>query len=128
MKHRTFIVPAAVVATARAMCAGLAGPAGAGMFTTGLSATGAEPATHYISAGPISDDMAALLPLTTVDSEGKATTAPGNAALVVDLAGKAGIQTTEAHVAVLLAAVDVSDQGPFTALGRCGLKIVAGVP
>ena len=128
MKHRTFIVPAAVVGMARAMCEGLAGAAGAGMFITELSATGSAPATHFVSSGPISDDMAALLPLTTVtqDADGNAivSTAPGDPAYVVELAAQAGITVTVEQVAGLLAAVDVSDQEGFAALARLGLQMV----
>ena len=128
MKHRTFIVPAAVVGMARAMCEGLAGSAGAGMFVVGLSASGEAPATHYISSGPISDEMAALLPLTTVtqDAEGNdvISTAPGDPAYVVELAAQAGITVTVEQVAGLLASVDVSDQPPFDAMARRGLKLV----
>ena len=128
MKHRTFIVPAAVVGMARAMCEGLAWQAGDNMFITELSATGASPATHYISSGPISDDMAALLPLTTVtqDADGNAvvSTAPGDPAYVVELAAQAGITVTVEQVAGLLASVDVSDQAPFAAMARLGLKLV----
>ena len=61
IKSRTIIIPASVQPNARALCKGLAGVAGDGMFVTGLSATGKAPATHYISSGPISHDMAALL-------------------------------------------------------------------
>ena len=125
---RTFIVPAAVVDMARAMCVGLAGPAGDGMFTTELSATGSAPATHFVSSGPISDEMAALLPLTTVtqDADGNAivSTAPGDPAYVVELAAQAGITVTVEQVAGLLAAVDVSEQAPFEAMARLGLKLV----
>ena len=124
MKHRTFIVPAAVVDMARAMCVGLAGPAGDGMFTTELSATGSDPVTHYISSGQISDEMAALLPCTTVDAEGIATTAPGMPSAVPALAAKAGITTTLAQIKALYASIDVSDQEPFAAMARLGLKIV----
>ena len=128
---RTFIVPATVVDMARAMCVGLAGPAGDGMFITGLSATGTAPATHYISSGPISDEMAALLPLTTVtqDADGNAivSTAPGDPAYVVELAAQAGISVTVEQVAGLLAAVDVSEQAPFAAMERLGLQMVRGV-
>ena len=121
---RTFIVPATVVDMARAMCVGLAGPAGDGMFTTGLSATSSDPVTHYISSGVISDEMAALLPLTTVNPDGSTTTAPGDPAYVVELAAQAGITVTVEQVAGLLAAVDVSDQAPFDAMARLGLKLV----
>ena len=124
MKHRTFIVPAAVVGMARAMCEGLAGSAGAGMFITELSSTGTAPATHFVSSGPISDEMAALLPLTTVNPDGSTTTAPGDPAYVVELAAQAGITVTVEQVAGLLASVDVSDQAPFDAMARLGLKLV----
>ena len=131
MKHRTFIVHAAVVGMARAMCVGLAGPAGDNMFITALSATGTAPATHFVSSGTISDEMAALLPLTTVtqDADGNAivSTAPGDPAYVVELAAQAGITVTVEQVAGLLAAVDVSEQAPFAAMERLGLQMVRGV-
>ena len=121
---RTFIVPESVAKTARDMCADIAGPDGDGMFTTELSATGSAPATHFVSSGPISDEMAALLPLTTVNPDGSTTTAPGDPAYVVELAAQAGITVTVEQVAGLLAAVDVSDQAPFDAMARLGLKLV----
>ncbi len=49
---RTMIVPSALAPLARALAAGLS-PGGVGMFVTGLSPTGAEPATHYVSSGII---------------------------------------------------------------------------
>ena len=127
--HRTMIVPAgALTALAQGLCEGLAGEAGAGMFVTGLSATGKAPATHYISSGPISDEMAALLPCTTVtqDADGKdiITTAPGMPEAVPDLAAKAKISTTKAKITALYAAIDVSDQPPFEAMARLGLQMV----
>ena len=128
MTLRTIIIPASVQPNARALCKGLAGVPGDGMFITGLSATGKAPATHYISSGPISDDMAALLPCKTVttDKDGKATvtTTPGMPEAVPALATKAGISTTKAKITTLYAAIDVSDQKPFDAMARLGLKIV----
>ena len=128
MKHRTFIVPESVAKTARDMCAGIAGPDGDGMFTTGLSATGTAPATHFISSGPISDEMAALLPCksVTTDKDGKEqiTTTPGMPEAVPALATKAGISTTKAKITALYSAIDVSDQDPHAAVARLGLKFV----
>ena len=129
MKHRTMIVPAGdPTAIAQDLCAGLAGPDGDGMFITGLSSTGSAPATHFISSGSISDEMAALLPLTTVtqDADGNAivSTAPGDPAYVVELAAKAGITTTLAQIKALYASIDVSDQESFAAMARLGLKLV----
>ena len=127
--HRTMIVPAgALTAMAQGLCEGLAGAGGAGMFITELSATGTSPATHYISSGPISDEMAALLPCKTVtkDAEGKdvVTTTPGMPDAVPALATKAGISTTKTKITALYAAIDVSDQPPFEAMARLGLQIV----
>ncbi len=46
---QTIIVDAASAASARAQAAQY--PGGSGMFVTGLSASGLEPATHFISSG-----------------------------------------------------------------------------
>ena len=128
IKHRTIIIPASVQPNARALCKGLAGVAGDGMFVTGLSATGKAPATHYISRGVISADMAALLPCKTVttdkDSKDVVTTTPGMPEAVPALATKAGISTTKAKITTLYASIDVSDQPPFEAMARLGLQIV----
>ena len=124
MTHRCIIIPASVQANAQALCKGLAGAAGDGMFVTGLSATGQAPATNYVSAGIISDEMAALLPCKSVDAEGIVTTTPGMPDAVPALATKAGISTTKAKITALYSAIDVSDQEPFAAMARLGLQIV----
>jgi hypothetical protein len=109
------IVAASQVALARACTAGIAGPAGAGMFTTGLSPTGAAPATHYISSGHISDEMAALLrsPPAAIYDASQARTPP--------------LKVTQQQITNLMAAVDLSDadtEGPFEAMARLGLQMV----
>ena len=128
MKHRTIIIPASAQRNAQALCKGLAGAAGDGMFITGLSASGEAPATHYISSGPISEGMAALLPCksVTTDKDGKEqiTTTPGMPEAVPALATKAGISTTKAKITALYSAIDVSDQDPHAAVARLGLKFV----
>ena len=128
MTLRTIIIPASAAPNARALCKGLAGVPGDGMFVTGLSATGKAPATHYISSGPISEGMAALLPCKTVtkDKDGKdvVTTAPGMPDAVPALAAKAKISTTKTKITALYASIDVSDQKPFAAMARLGLQIV----
>ena len=128
MKHRTIIIPASAQRNAQALCKGLAGAAGDGMFVVGLSASGEAPATHYISSGPISEGMAALLPCTsvTLDKDGKEqiTTAPGMPEAVPALAAKAKISTTKAKITALYSAIDVSDQDPHAAVARLGLKFV----
>ena len=126
--HRTIIVPASLVEAARAACAGLSGPGGSGMFTTPLSPTGEAPPTHYISSGLIEEPFADLLPLTSVnyadDGTPSVETRPGNVALTVQLAADAGLPITEAGVAALLSAVDVSEQSAQDALTRLGLWMV----
>jgi hypothetical protein len=128
MTHRCIVIPAAAQPNARGLCKGLAGPAGDGMFATGLSATGLPPATHYISAGHISDDMAALLPCKRVirDPDGieSITTDPGMPDAVPTLAAKVGMPTTATKIKALYSAIDVSDQEPFAAMARLGLKLV----
>ena len=128
--HRTIIAPAAFQQLAQALCEAAAeGVAGEGMFTTALSATGALPATHYISSGYIFDDFAALLPLTTVtqtvNEEGEAsateTTRPGNVAFVEGLAAQAGITLPPGTIAALFDAIDVTELGPWNAMARLGL-------
>lgn len=130
MKHRCIIIPESLQKKAQGLCKGLAPVGGAGMFETGLSATGNLPVTHYINSGPIGDDMAALLPCTSVtqvDGKDVVTTAPGMPDAVPALAKKAGITTTLAAVKTLYASIDVSDQEPFSAMARLGLQI-ARVP
>jgi hypothetical protein len=123
--HRTMIVPAgALTSLAQGLCEGLAGEAGKGMFVTELSLTGSAPATHTISAGPIGDDFASLLPLTIVDAEDIATTTHGNVDAIVYLAGEKGITIDPAQLSALLGAIDVSEQPPFVAMDRLGLKLV----
>ena len=128
--HRTIIVPAAFQQLAQGLCAAAAeGDAGKGMFTTGLSATGALPATHYISSGYIFDDFAALLPLTTVtqtvNGEGEVstteTTRPGNVHMVEGLAAQAGITLPPGTIAALFDAIDVTELGPWNAMELLGL-------
>lgn len=119
--QRCLIVPAAYAPMARALCDGLApGGSGAGMLATPLSINGAMPATHFVAQGMIEDSFAALLPLTSFDADGPTTT-PGQPETIVTLAKGA---VTLAQVNALLAAVDVTEQEPFAAIARLGLKLV----
>lgn len=133
--HRTIIVPAAFQSLAQGLCEAAAeGAAGAGMFTTGLSETGAEPATHYISSGYIFDDFAALLPLTTVEPStedgepGTVTERHGNVPGVEGLAAQAGITLPPGTIAALFYAIDVTELGPWAAMARMGVQIVQVQP
>ena len=123
----TIILPAAAQALAQGLCVAAAGEAGAGMFTTGLSATGEAPATHFISSGAVESKFAAILPIgtvTTVDEVETVTRSAGDVAAVIQLAKDAG-QTVDAKtIGGLFAALDVTAQDPFVAMERLGLQLV----
>lgn len=126
---RSLIITAADAPASRAI-AQCFGPGGVGMWTVGLSPTGAEPATHYISSGFVPPEYAAMSVCTfwTTDENGawvKADTYPGDAATVAAYASQAGLQLTAAQVQGIFDRSDVSDQEPFVAMGRLGLKIIS---
>lgn len=118
--NRTMIVPAEHVDLARALAEGISGPAGAGMWTTGLSADGTEPATHYISAGLIESQFADLLPLTVYDSQENATTTSGQAVYVAENA-----QIQLEIVESLLESVTVTDEDPLITMTRMNLRLIS---
>jgi len=125
--YRAIIVPDALVTYARELSAAVAGPAGEGMYTTPLSATGQEPATHWISAGLISEDFAALLPLTTYPEDAEPVHTPGNPEAVAALANEAGYTTTPEQVQALFDASDVTEQEAHEVMARLGLQMVQPV-
>lgn len=122
--HRCMIVPEAHVALARAVAAAVAGPAGAGMWSTGLSADGSAPATHWISTGMVDESFAALMPVTTHDEAGVATTQPGDTAAIVQMAATAGLTVTQADMQALLSASLITPYEPFDSMARAGLVLV----
>lgn len=125
---RTLIVPDSNVADARAIASGIAPVAGDGMWTTPCSASGQLPATHWISSGMIGEEWQPILPLTEWALE------DGVWMLVSDYAGQpqqvyyavqqAGLSLTLADVQDLFDLADVTEQEPFTALERLGLRII----
>lgn len=123
----TIILPAAAQALARALCEAAAGESGAGMFVTGLSATGEAPATHFISSGAIESKFADILPLSTITTVDEVTTVErgaGDLAAVVQLAADAGVAVDMDTVGGLFAALDVTAQDPFAAMARLGLMLL----
>lgn len=131
--HRVLIVPAAFQTLAQGLCEAMAeGDAGKGMFTTGLSPNGEAPATHYISSGGIAPEFADILPLTTVTPSTEIgepdviTTQPGNVSAVEAMAAQAGITLPAGTIAALFYAIDVSEQDPFAAMARLGIKLIDG--
>ena len=123
----TIILPAAAQALAQGLCVAAAGEAGSGMFTTGLSATGEAPATHFISSGAMEAKFAGILPLSTITTEDEVETVSkttGNIEAVIQLAADAGVAVDLATVGGLFAALDVTAQDPFAAMERLGLRLL----
>lgn len=124
----TIILPAAAQALAQGLCVAAAGEAGSGMFTTGLSATGEAPATHFISSGAVESKFADILPLSTITTVDEVTTverSAGDVAAVIQLAKDAGQAVDAKTIGGLFAALDVTAQDPFAAMERLGLQLVA---
>lgn len=125
---RTLILPAADAPLAQQIAVTLSPVGGSGMWTTGLSASGKDPATHYVSTGLIGPDFAMLVPCTfwELDEDGDwivTGSEPGNASLVVLACGavEPPLKLTEKQVQGLMDRADISPQEPFTAFSRMGL-------
>jgi hypothetical protein len=120
-QFRTIIIPAATAPAARALAAAL-DPAGIGMWITGLSPTGAAPATHFISTGMLGTAFVDLLPLQ--DPETGETLSPGQPDYVAEAAAQAGVKRSKKQVKALFSAADVTTQEPHAAMARLDLKMV----
>ena len=117
--NRTLILPAAHAPLARALAAHLAGPPGDGMWVVGLSEDGSEPATHYVSSGPVGAEFDAML--TDADALWGA----------VQMSAESGLKSVDAItradcVALVESAevVDLDDETVFDTLWRLELEIV----
>lgn len=133
---RTLIVSAAHVDLARSIAASF-GTGGEGMWLTPLSSDGAEPASHYVSSGYIPEQFAYMVPCQTwtwqqpdPETPGAWTltdTVPGDPVAVFNAAQAAGIDCTQADIDSLFSSADVTEQEPFVAFDRLGLRIVQPV-
>lgn len=130
---RTMIVPSDYQSLAAALAQALGGLAGEDMFVVGLSASGLDPATSYVSTGYIAEEFANLLPLDTYTTEIDPNTGQpvvvhthkdGDPVAVAHLADEAGLTVTVQEVIDLFNVVDVTEQEPFTAFARLGLQII----
>lgn len=126
-RHRTLIVSADHAALARNLCAALAGPAGEGMLSTALSASGLYPATHYISAGLIAEPFAAILPLDIpATEEAEAQRIPGHPeAVLAALPDDYAPMPTLGEVYALFAALDITASDPLARIAQLGLSLCA---
>ena len=126
---RTLILPADVTPLAQEISATLS-PGGAGMWTTGLSATGLPPATHFISTGFIPPEFAHMVPEQSwiQDEDGvwvKTGSNPGNPVAVYEACVAAGMTVTLEQIEAVFAVADVTEQDAFIAMQRLGLSIVS---
>ena len=108
--HRCMIVPAAQAALARELVLLLAGEPAANMFTTGLSASGDIPFSHYISTGMIEEPFAAVL---------------ADPVLMASLCVAAGRQITVFECTALLAACNIREGEPHECIAMAGLAMLS---
>ena len=99
------------------------------MFTTPLSPTGKEPATHYISTGYVPEGYQYMVPCQWWEQgeDGAwmmTSSTPGDAKAVYAHCVEVGVECTQKDVDDLFAAADVTEQDPFVAMGRLGIQIV----
>lgn len=120
--RRTIIVPVAHAEFARALCALLAGPSGAGMFYPRLNTGGVH--THYINGpGGLAKEFTDLLPFSKYSDGSAPIHTPGQPATVAAMATALGMPTTTEQVQALFNAADITDQDGATAMARLGLSI-----
>lgn len=122
--YRCIIVPDSLVTYARDLTASVAGEAGTGMYSAALSPTGAEPVTHWMSAGLITDQFASLLPLTSYPADEEPIHTPGCPEIVAGIATANGYPTTAEAVAKLLDAADITEHDAQQAQARLGVTMV----
>jgi hypothetical protein len=106
--HMVMIVTSQDHDLAKSLAVGLAGDAAAGMWETRLSATGSNPATHYISSGLIWNEFASIL---------------GNAQATFDKSGgQVPLATFEGLYARSILIGGNAD--PMQVLAEAGLKLI----
>lgn len=113
--HGTAIVTNAVAVNLREFSRRLDKDHCAGMFTTGLSASGNVPATHWISSGWIPQVYAQTIrdPQLLYTRAKKAWEDDGDV-----------FPFTQTQVTNALGNCDISADPPFTAMARMGLKLI----
>ena len=113
---RTIVLPLAVAEAARAACVTVAGSGAESMYMVQLSADGAVPATHAISAGYVAKEFADLLPVTGVSQ--------GDAAALAALTTGTDNELSEAEIQSLLDVCQISVDKPKPVLAALGLEII----
>jgi hypothetical protein len=128
--YRNMIVTAEEAPLARLVCSTLGGLPYEGMFEIGLSPTGDELATHYISSGGVSEGFANLVPFTVWAQEGdppewvEVSHDPGKPVKTYELCLQAGLEVKLQDIEVMYASADVTAENPWAAMARMGLQLV----
>jgi hypothetical protein len=128
--YRNLMVPADQAPLARLIAATLDPVNCQNMFTTGLSPTGDEPATHYISSGGISEGFAQLVPFTVWAQEGdppewvEVFYDPGEPVKTYELCLQAGLEVKLQDIGAMYDSADVTAENPWAAMSRMGLQLV----
>lgn len=78
------------------------------MFVVGLSPSGSGQATHYVSSGMISEQLAEAL---------------ANPTLLSSMSNAAGRPLPQQAAEALLSACDIANENPFSAFGRAQLAL-----
>ena len=121
---RTLIISAEHVELARKIASTLSS-AGENMWVTPLSFLETTKVSYYISTGTISAEFAFLVPYQTGAQENEAwvkvSSNPGNVKAIVELCASADLQVTAEQVQAIFDTSDITDQDPFTAIGRLNL-------
>lgn len=133
-KLRTIILPAADAPEARRICQGIDPTNYSHLWRTPLSATGDEPASHYITSGGVSDAFAMMAPCATWEWQQADPQAPGQWVqtsyypgrpdIVVERCAEVDVEVTEQEVEALFSRGDCSDQEAFVAMSRMGVQMV----
>jgi hypothetical protein len=126
---RTLIVTADTAPLARSIADTLDPRGAAAMWETPLSPTGALPATHFVSSGWIPPAWQAMVPTQwyAQDDTGAwvlVSETPGDPLAVIAGCAAQGVEINPAALAALYASADVTEQDPWTALARRGLRLV----
>ena len=127
--HRTMIVPASLAPTVRALAATWSG--GVNMFITPLCPIDQEDTTptHYISAGLIDAEIAAVMPWVEYGTDpetGDPVTIqhPGDLEALAQMLHEQHPEASAEQLEGIIAACDISTQEPRTAANRMGLRIL----
>lgn len=129
-EHGTFIIPLAAVAILRELSQMLDRNETDNMFIIGLSLTGALPATHFISTGPVPTDFALTIrSAALLFSKSQAAFVKENKPFkltnkqIVDLLAVCNISNGKKKVIKNKITAEIAET-PFDVIDRLGLKLI----